>query len=32
MNWTDSIDVYGEIGARALEHAEAMRLIEEWLG
>ncbi len=32
MNWTDSIDVYGEIGARALEQAEAMKAIEEWLG
>ncbi len=27
MNWTDSIDVYGEIGARALEQALAER---EW--
>lgn len=32
MNWKDEIDMYGEIGARALEQAEAMRAIEEWLG
>ncbi len=32
MNWTESIDVYGELGARAIEQAEAMKAIEEWLG
>ncbi len=27
MNWTDAIDLYGEIGARAIEQAEAH---DEW--
>ncbi len=32
MDWAESIDVYGEIGARALEQSGAQRAIEEWLG
>ncbi len=32
MDWVESVEIYGELGARALEQAEAMRAIEEWLG
>lgn len=31
-DWIGGIEMYGELGARALEQAEAQRAIEECLG
>lgn len=31
MNWTDSIDVYGELGARALEQVWANAVWREYV-
>lgn len=31
MDWIDYIEVYGEIGARAMEQAEARQEWERWI-